>query len=198
MPKGPEHIKDLKPDKRNARRHNPRNIGMIVDALHEVGAARSIVIDEDDQVIAGNGTIEAAAEAGITKLKVVEADGNTIVAVRRRNLTDEQKRRLALYDNRTAELAEWDPDIMRALNGEPGALDGMFSPEELADMLQEQQAKQVEPIKVERQTDVAWILIAIPLSEWPKHQGAVEQLQAAGIFTTTALRPEGDTDENKA
>lgn len=40
-----DHLKDLTPDKRNARKHNPRNIGMIVDSLHEVGAARSIVID---------------------------------------------------------------------------------------------------------------------------------------------------------
>ena len=41
-------ISDLKPDKKNRRKHNQRNIGMIVDALHEVGAARSIVIDEDN------------------------------------------------------------------------------------------------------------------------------------------------------
>lgn len=105
---GPTHIKDLVPDPANRRSHNPRNIGMVVDALHQVGAARSIVIDEDDTVLAGNGTIEAAAEAGITRLRIVETDGHEIVAVRRRGLTPEQKRRLALADNRSAELAEWD------------------------------------------------------------------------------------------
>ena len=78
-----DHIKDLKPDGRNARRHNPRNIGMIETALNEVGAARSIVIDEGGNILAGNGTVEAAAQAGITRVKVVEADGNEIVAVRR-------------------------------------------------------------------------------------------------------------------
>ncbi len=86
MKKKIDHIKHLKPDSANARKHNPRNIGMIVDSLQEVGASRSIVIDEDDNILAGNGTIEAAAEAGITRLKVVEADGNEIIAVRRRGL----------------------------------------------------------------------------------------------------------------
>jgi hypothetical protein len=39
-------IADLTPDSANAREHNPRNTGVIVSALHQVGAARSIVIDE--------------------------------------------------------------------------------------------------------------------------------------------------------
>ena len=61
----PTHIKDLTPDPENRRAHNPRNLGMVVDALHAVGAARSIVIDEDNVILAGNGVTEAAAEAGV-------------------------------------------------------------------------------------------------------------------------------------
>src|SRR4051812_15328925 len=100
------HIKDLVPDPKNARRHTPRNVGTITDALRDVGAARSIVIDEDNVILAGNATIEAAAGAGITNVQVVEADGQTVIAVRRHGLTPQQKARLALYDNRAAELAE--------------------------------------------------------------------------------------------
>lgn len=48
--------------------------------------------------------------AGISKVKVVEADGDTIVAVRRTGLTEQQKAELAIADNRTSELSEWDPD----------------------------------------------------------------------------------------
>ena len=81
---------------------------MIVDALQKVGTGRSIVIDENDVVLAGNATIEAAGEAGITSLKVVEAKGSELVAVRRSGLSEAQKRDLALYDNRAAELAQWD------------------------------------------------------------------------------------------
>lgn len=103
----PTHVKDLIPDPQNRRAHNPRNIGMVVDALHQVGAARSIVIDEDNVILAGNGVTEAAAEAGITKVRVVEADGHEIIAVRRSGLTADQKRTLAIADNRTAELATW-------------------------------------------------------------------------------------------
>lgn len=87
---------------------------MVVDALHHVGAARSIVIDEDNVILAGNGVTEAAADAGITKVHVVDVDGSTLVAVRRTGLTSEQKRALAIYDNRTAELAEWNAEQLKA------------------------------------------------------------------------------------
>lgn len=100
------HLKDLTPDPKNARKHTPRNIGTIVDALHDVGAGRSIVIDEHGVILAGNATTEAAAEAGITKVRVIDTDGDEIIAVRRSNLTPEQKTKLALYDNRAAELAD--------------------------------------------------------------------------------------------
>lgn len=125
-----EHIKDLKPDKKNARKHNVRNLGMLEKSLQEVGAARSIVIDEDNNILAGNGTIEAAASAGITKMQVIDADGETIIAVRRKGLTEQQKKKLALYDNRTAELAEWDADTLKDLSVELD-LGNMFFPDEL-------------------------------------------------------------------
>jgi len=80
---------------------------MTVQALKTVGAARSIVIDETDTILAGNGVTEAARQAGITKLRIIDADGDTLVAVRRTGLTPDQKRDLALFDNRTSELAEW-------------------------------------------------------------------------------------------
>lgn len=126
-------IADLTPDAHNARAHNPRNVGMIEAALGEVGAARSIVIDEDGRILAGNGTIEAAARAGITRVQVVEGDGETIVAVRRAGLSEKEKRRLALYDNRSAELATWDGDALAAMMREDeGALKGLFAEHELA------------------------------------------------------------------
>lgn len=125
------HIRDLTAQPRNARKHTARNIGDIVNALHEVGAARSIVIDERGVVLAGNGTIEAAAEAGITKMQVVDADGDTIIAVRRTGLTPQQKDRLALFDNRAAEHALWDTDVLLQLEAE-GALAGMWTDDEVA------------------------------------------------------------------
>jgi hypothetical protein len=130
-----KHIKDLVPDPHNRRSHTPRNVGMIVDALHKVGSGRSIVIDENNEILAGNATIEAAGEAGITQLKVIDADGDEIVAVRRRGLTADQKRDLAIYDNRTSELAEWNADnLMKDI--ESGVdLSSFFNADEVDNLL---------------------------------------------------------------
>jgi len=128
-------LKDLKPDVKNARKHNPRNIGMIADALREVGVARSGVVDEDLNILAGNGTYEALAEAGIEKVKVVEADGNEWVVVKRKGLTEKQKTRLALFDNRSSETAEWDIDNLKDLLDEDDKIfDDLFDKDELDDL----------------------------------------------------------------
>lgn len=87
---------------------------MVVDALREVGAARSIVIDEDGMILAGNGVTEAATAAGITKVRVIHAEGDELIAVQRSGLTPDQKRALAMFDNRTAELAEWNDEQLAA------------------------------------------------------------------------------------
>jgi DNA modification methylase len=124
-------LAQLTPDRGNARKHTPRNVAAIADALREVGAARSIVIDEHGVVLAGNATVTAAAEAGLG-LRVVEAGGDEIIAVQRSGLTAKQKTRLAMFDNRAAELAEWDVDILRGLESED--LAGMFTDEEFAEL----------------------------------------------------------------
>lgn len=130
------NLEQLHPDKRNARKHNPRNLGMIEQSLQEVGTARSIVVDEDGNILAGNGTHEVATRLGM-KLQVVDSDGETLIAVRRRNLTPEQKQRLALFDNRAAETAEWDTDVLgEILAANHDALAGMFTADELEVLVQ--------------------------------------------------------------
>ena len=126
-------LADLRPDQNNARKHNPRNIGMVANSLREVGAARSGVIDEDGNILAGNGTYEALSEAGIEKVKIVQADGNEWVVVQRKGLSEKQKLKLALYDNRSAELAEWDKDVLADID--PEIMESMFSTDELEDLL---------------------------------------------------------------
>lgn len=148
----PTSIAELRPDPRNARKHTPRNIGMIERALGEVGAARSIVIDEEGTVLAGNGVIEAAANVGMEKLKIVDAYGETIVAVRRRGLTDEQKVKLALYDNRTAELAEWHAPTLEDLT-EIVPLGDLFTAKELGAL----SAKFADPLEL---TDTEAMFVA--------------------------------------
>jgi hypothetical protein len=137
-------IADLKQDSRNARKHTPRNVGMIEKSLGEVGAARSIVIDELGNILAGNATVEAAANAGMERVQVVDADGETIIAVRRTGLTPEQKVKLALYDNRAAELADWDTAVLAGLNDEVD-LSAIFYENELGAILEPAYAPNLNP-----------------------------------------------------
>jgi ParB-like chromosome segregation protein Spo0J len=134
---GTEELSDLAAltsDPRNARTHSERNLDLIAASLQEVGTARSIVVDEDGVVLAGNATVQAAHQAGINRVRVVDTDGSELVAVRRTGLTPEQKRRLALLDNRTAELAEWDGVVLASL-AEDTDLADLWEPDELAELL---------------------------------------------------------------
>ncbi len=122
---------------------------MIEAALREVGAARSIVVDEDGVILAGNATMEAAAAAGIERVHVVDVDGETIVAVRRSGLTPEQKIKLALFDNRTAELADWDPAILQFLAEDGVDLAAFWRDDELAEVLRI--VPDFDPVGIEEQ-----------------------------------------------
>jgi hypothetical protein len=127
-------LDDLAPDPRNARRHTKRNLDTIEASLREVGAARSIVIDESGEVLAGNGVVRSAKKLGNFKVKVVDVEGDEIVAVRRTGLSETSKRRLALFDNRAGELAEWDGEVLADLLSEVGS-SGLFSKEEMDNMV---------------------------------------------------------------
>ena len=128
-------LADLRPDPENARQRTQRGHGMIVRSLQAVGAARSVVVDETNMLLAGHGVADGAAEIGIEKVLFVDVDGETIVAVRRSGLTAEQKKALAYYDNRTAELAEWSAEQIVADLDTGVDLEGMFRDEELRQIL---------------------------------------------------------------
>ena len=127
-------LSELKLDKRNPRKHGERNREMVKSSLQEIGAARSVVVDENGEILAGNATVEAARELGLS-LQIVEGAPDKLIAVRRRDLTAEQKRRLAYLDNRTAEIAEWDAEQIAADLEGGFDLQGIFDKQEIADIL---------------------------------------------------------------
>jgi hypothetical protein len=120
----PGHIGELKFDPRNARKHNPKNVGMIERSLQETGVGRSIVTTRDGTIIAGNATIEAAGAAGIEDAIVVRTRGDKVIVHVREDLADGDTRAtlLGLYDTRTAELADWDVDVLSDMQAEFGSL----------------------------------------------------------------------------
>ena len=138
------NISDLKFDHKNARKRTDSSARLIQESLQRYGAARSIVIDEDNRILAGNGTIEGAKALGLTKLKVVEAAGDEIIAVRRSGLSEDDKVGLALADNRAAELSDWDAEMLQQLSEEHD-IAPWFEQEDLDALLQE--AEQLEPVE---------------------------------------------------
>lgn len=75
-------IADLSPDPGNVRRHSPRNLDAIKASLRRFGQQKPIVIDGNDVVRAGNGTLAAATALGWTHIKAVRTDlsGSDLVA----------------------------------------------------------------------------------------------------------------------
>lgn len=140
----------LKPDPKNRRRHTERNLDMIRASLRDVGPGRSIVIDETDQVLAGNGVLAVAASAGIAKVQIVEAGPDTLVAVRRRGLSDEQKRALAIADNRAAELSEWNAEQLEEDRAAGLDLRAFWTEEEEAELASHAAAAEVERLAGEQ------------------------------------------------
>lgn len=134
-------IKDLKHDHKNARKRTDRSAALIAESLKRFGAARSIVIDEDGRILAGNGTVEGARKAGIDKLRIIEAEGDELIAVRRTGLSEDEKVGLALADNRSSDLSEWDNEMLRQLSEEHDLTPWFEDGELLAEVLEPEQGK---------------------------------------------------------
>ena len=129
-------INDLKSDHKNARKRTNQSATLIEESLKRFGAARSIVIDEENRILAGNGTIEGAKAAGIQNLRVIETDGTEIIAVKRTGLSEHEKVGLALADNRTSDLSSWDAEMLHQLSQEQD-ITPWFEAEDLAEIIGE-------------------------------------------------------------
>jgi DNA modification methylase len=110
------NISELKFDDKNFNQHTEYGMSLLEKSLRENGAGRSILIDKDNNIIAGNGIIEAAGNIGLEDLQIVETDGSKIVAVKRTDiaLDSRQGREMALADNATAAVdLSWNEDAIR-------------------------------------------------------------------------------------
>ena len=104
----------IRQDKRNYRKHGDRNKAMIRRSLEECGAGRSILIDNENTAVAGNGVLEQAEKLGIP-IRVIESDGSELIAVKRTDLSpdDPKRKELALADNATTDASDWDFSAMQ-------------------------------------------------------------------------------------
>jgi len=92
----------LKPSKANARTHSRKQIRQIADSIARFGFCNPILMDDADRIIAGHGRLQAAKVLGLT----------AVPALRLSHLSDAEKRAYLLADNRLAELAGWDKEIL--------------------------------------------------------------------------------------
>lgn len=97
-------LTDLVSDPNNARKHDDKNLEAIKGSLTQFGQRKPIVI-QGSTVIAGNGTLEAAKQLGWEKIEVVRVP---------EDWTADQAKAFALADNRTAELATWNEQVLAA------------------------------------------------------------------------------------
>jgi DNA modification methylase len=98
-------IVDLIPDPQNARQHDEKNLKAIEGSLKEFGQRKPIVITEAGVIVAGNGTVEAAKRLAWTHIEAVKVPNDW---------SPDKIKAFAIADNRTAELANWNQEVLTA------------------------------------------------------------------------------------
>jgi DNA modification methylase len=113
-------ISELILDEHNANKGTKRGRKLLEQSLGKYGAGRSVLVDRNNRVIAGNKTIEAARAAGMKSISVIETDGSSLVAVQRGDLDlkrDKKARELAIADNRVGEIdLDWNAEVLASLD----------------------------------------------------------------------------------
>jgi DNA modification methylase len=94
----------LRPRPTNARRHSTKQLHQIANSIREFGFTSPVLIDSTNVIIAGHGRVEGAKLAGLSQVPTICVD----------HLTPQQVRAYVIADNRVAEKASWDPEILKS------------------------------------------------------------------------------------
>ncbi|MGD9738428.1 MAG: site-specific DNA-methyltransferase [Parvibaculaceae bacterium] len=131
----------LSTNPRNARTHPRKQVQQLARSIAEFGFTSPILIDEGDVIIAGHGRLAAAKELNLPTVPTIMVSG----------LTEEQKRRLMLADNKIAQNAGWDREKLAAELSELIVLDGFdplsigFEAPEIDQLLLDHEADSADP-----------------------------------------------------
>ncbi|MFB5088314.1 DNA methyltransferase [Psychrobacillus sp. PGGUH221] len=96
-----QHVDELIPYAKNAR-HNDKAVDKVASSIQEFGFKNPIIVDEHNEIIAGHTRLLAAKKLGITEVPTIKVD----------DLTPEQIKAFRIADNKTAEIAEWDYELL--------------------------------------------------------------------------------------
>lgn len=112
-------IGDLVFDDHNANDGTEAGNALVADSIGNLGLGRSVLVDKNNKLIAGNKTTQQATEQHFDDVLIVETTGEQLVVVRRMDLDlddpdDPRARALALADNRTSAVnLKWNPENMQ-------------------------------------------------------------------------------------
>lgn len=95
-------IVDLREYGKNARTHSEEQVAQIAASMEEFGFTNPVLVDEENEIIAGHGRLAAATQIGLEEIPAIRLVG----------LSDEQKRALRIADNTLALNAGWDLDLL--------------------------------------------------------------------------------------
>ena len=95
-------VRELRPHTNNARTHSRKQIQQIANSIKKFGFCNPVLIDDAKQIIAGHGRVEAAKQLGI----------DAVPTCRLSHLSDADKRAYVLADNKLAEKAGWDRELL--------------------------------------------------------------------------------------
>ena len=98
----PMQVGNLRPYAKNARTHSKKQIKQIARSIERFGFTNPVLISDENEIIAGHGRVEAAKLLGI----------ETVLTLRLSHLTEAQRRAYVIADNKLAQNAGWDRDVL--------------------------------------------------------------------------------------
>lgn len=159
-------VSELVPYARNARTHSEAQVAQIAGSIREWGWTIPVLIDEDGGIIAGHGRVLAALKLGLAEVPAMTARG----------WSEAQKRAYVIADNRLAENAGWDEDLLRIeltdlLETIPGDLMG-FAEADLKALFAEADTQHGSGVLVERFGEPPFSVLNAREGRWQARKAA--------------------------
>lgn len=137
-------IRELKPYKKNAKKHSKEQVEQIANSIKEFGFTQPVIIDKNNEVVAEHGRILGAKKAGLKQVPTVCLE----------DLTEEQIKAYRLVDNKLNE-SEWDYDLLdEELENLTEDIDMDLFGFEINDLLEEEPTEKEVKFKTKEKHDV--------------------------------------------
>ena len=154
------NIDEIKPYERNARVHGSKQIKQIMEAIKAFGFTNPLLIDDENNLIAGHGRLEAVKQLNIIDFK--DKPIKELPAIIITGLSEADKKALIIADNKIAENASWDYDLLQAEFQELEAINydldlmGFDNLDEIlgADIDVEQETKEIKEVEINQKYEL--------------------------------------------